>query len=257
MTLVCSDCLDYLRKTQDSYIDFVLTSPPYDNLRSYKGYTFNFEAIADELYRVLKDGGAMVWVVGDSTVSGSETGTSFKQALYFKQIGFNLYDTMIYMKTNPIPQNHRRYEQCFEYMFVLTKGKPKVFNPIMIPCKSAGKLENWGNRKTIMDSNQCRRHRDTEVRVTNETKQHTNVFTYSVGGSKTGHPAVFPLQLALDQVSTWSNENDLVLDPFCGSGTTGAACKKLNRNFIGVDISQEYIKLSERRIDENDICIFQ
>lgn len=246
--IICGDSAVELTKFSDNYFDMILTSPPYDNLRSYKGYSFNFEKIAQELFRVLKPNGTMVWVVGDATIKGSETGTSFKQALYFKEIGFNLYDTMIYEKQNPIPQNHKRYEQCFEYMFVLTKGTPKTFNPIKVPCKTAGNHENWGNRKTVMDNNQCRRHRGTEIRITKDTKQHTNVFIYSVGGSKTGHPAVFPLQLALDQISTWSNENDLVLDPFCGSGTTGVACKNLNRNFVGIEISSDYVDLASDRI---------
>ena len=246
--IICGDSAVELTKFSENYFDMILTSPPYDNLRSYKGYEFNFEAIAQELFRVLKKNGTMVWVVGDATIKGSETGTSFKQALYFKEIGFNLYDTMIYLKKNPIPQNHRRYEQCFEYMFVLTKDTPKIFNPIYVPCKSAGKEENWGNRKVIMDSNQCRRHRDTDIRITKDTKQHTNVFEYSIGHSKVNHPAVFPLQLALDQISSWSNENDLILDPFCGSGTTGVACKKLNRNFVGIDISSEYVELTKRRL---------
>ena len=250
--LICGDSAIELTKFSEDYFDMILTSPPYDNLRSYKGYEFNFEAIAQELFRVLKKNGTMIWVVGDATIKGSETGTSFKQALYFKEIGFNLYDTMIYEKQNPIPQNHKRYEQSFEYMFVLTKSTPKTFNPIKVPCKSAGKLENWGGRKTVMDNNQCRRHRDTEIRVTNETKQHTNIFAYSIGGSKTGHPAVFPLQLAIDQINTWSNENDLILDPFCGSGTTGVACKKLNRNFVGIDISSKYVELTKRRLNSEN-----
>lgn len=248
----CADSAIELAKFEDNYFDMVLTSPPYDNLRSYKGYTFDFETIAKELYRVLKSNGTMVWVVGDATIKGSETGTSFKQALYFKNIGFKLYDTEIYLKKNPIPQNHKRYEQCFEYMFVLTKGTPKTFNAIRVPCKTAGKAENWGNRNVVMDNNQCRRHRGEDIRITKDTKQHTNVFEYSIGQSKTNHPAVFPLRLALDNIYTWSNEGDLVLDPFCGSGTTGVACKKLDRNFIGIDTSKEYVELAKQRIEQSE-----
>ena len=136
--IIQGDCLEVMKEIPDKSVDMVLTSPPYDNLRDYKGYTFNFEGIAKEIYRVLKDGGVCVCVVGDATVKGSETGTSFKQALYFKEIGFNLHDTMIYRKVNPIPLTHNRYEQGFEYMFVFSKGKPNVFNPIMVECNTKG-----------------------------------------------------------------------------------------------------------------------
>lgn len=141
--LICGDCKEELKNINDNYVDLTITSPPYDNLRKYNGYEFDFENIAKEIYRVTKDGGVLIWIVADSTKNGSESGTSFKQALYFKEIGFNLHDTMIYKKINYVPLNHNRYEQEFEYMFCFSKGKPKTFNPIKIPCKYAGQ-ENWG-----------------------------------------------------------------------------------------------------------------
>ena len=242
------DCLQGLKMLGDNSVDLTLTSPPYDNLRKYNGYSFDFEAIAKELYRITKQGGVVVWVVGDATIKGSESGTSFRQALYFKNIGFNLHDTMIYKKKNPIPQNHNRYEQCFEYMFVLSKGKPKTFNAIRTPTKNVGKSFDWGNRKTKMDDNQCRRHRDSEIIEVNATKIHDNIFEYSIGGGKTGHPAVFPEQLANDHIISWSNEGDIVLDPFMGSGTTAKIAKELNRNYIGFEISPEYCNIAEERI---------
>lgn len=250
--LIYDDCLNVLRQMDDNYIDMVLTSPPYDDLRSYDGYSFDFENIAKELYRVLKDGGVMVWIVNDAVKKGSETGTSFKQALYFKDIGFNLHDTMIYAKNNPIPQNHNRYEQCFEYMFILSRGKPKTFNPIKVPTKNAGAEFDWGNRKTVFDDKQCRRHRASDIRKVNDTKIHNNIFYYSIGGSKVGHPAVFPLQLAIDQVVTWSNKDDIVLDPFMGSGTTGLACVQNNRHFIGIEISDKYVQIAKKRCGISD-----
>ena len=199
------DCLEKMLNIPDSYVDLTVTSPPYDNLRIYggaiEGWSFNkFKEIAKQLYRVTKEGGVVVWVVGDATVNGSETGTSFKQALYFMECGFSLHDTMIYEKINPIPQNHNRYEQCFEYMFVFSKGKPRTFNPIKEETKNAGKTFDWGNRKTEMDVNQCRRHRSSEGRVVKKYKIKRNIFRYSVGGGKTGHPAVFPEALAQDHI---------------------------------------------------------
>ena len=249
------DCLEGMKHIPNASIDLVVTSPPYDNLRKYGGigdeWNFDkFQAIAQELARILKDGGVIVWVVGDATIDGSETGTSFRQALYFKdECGLNLYDTMIYRKANPIPQNHDRYEQCFEFMFVLSKGKAKTFNPIMVKATHGGESMNWGGRKTEMDKAQCRRHREDEVRTVKETKQHDNIFEYNIGGETTGHPAVFPKMLAREQVYSWSNPEDLVLDPFMGSGTTAVACIKEKRHFIGFELNKDYYDKACRRID--------
>lgn len=248
------DCRNKLKELieQKVFADLVITSPPYDNLRSYNGeIEWNFEIfkeVANLLYSILKNGGVLVWVVGDATINGSETGTSFKQALYFKDIGFYLHDTMIYHKINPIPQNHNRYEQSFEYIFVLTKGKPKTFNPILEETKNSGKIFNWGNRKTKMDDKQCRRDRNDEMLSVKKTKIKQNIFSYSVGGERTGHPAVFPEKLAYDQLITWSNEGDLVIDPFMGSGTTGKVCLENNRKFIGIEKVKEYFNISLKRI---------
>lgn len=249
------DCLEVMKNMKDCCIDLTVTSPPYDNLRTYNGnisqWSFEkFQEIAEELYRVTKQGGVVVWVVGDATVKGSETGTSFKQALYFKEIGFNLHDTMIYHKINPIPQNHNRYEQSFEYMFVLSKGKPKTFNPIKEPTKNAGKKFDWGNRKTIMDENQCRRVRGTDKIKVSNNKVKQNMFSYAIGGSKTGHPAPFPEQLANDHIISWSNLNDIVFDPFMGSGTTGKMALLNNRNFIGIELDPTYFQIAKNRIKQ-------
>lgn len=251
-----ADCVDIMSipSFKDKF-QLTVTSPPYDNLRSYNDdFEWNFgkfKKIANLLYYVTKPGGVVVWVVGDATIKRSETGTSFKQALYFKEIGFNLHDTMIYQKANPIPQNHNRYEQCFEYMFVFSKGKPSVFNPIRIPTLNAGKVMEWGNRKTVMDVKQCRRDRKNEKLITNPTKMHNNIFTYSIGGGKTGHPAVFPYQLAKDHIMSWSNENDIVFDPFMGSCTTGLAALDCHRNFYGSEISSQYYNISVKRLKDN------
>ena len=253
ITLFRGDCLDLLRKLPNENIDLTVTSPPYDNLRSYNGAAaqWNFEKfkdIAEQLFRVTKDGGVVIWVVGDATIKGSETGSSFRQALFFKDLGFRLHDTMIYEKVNPIPQNHNRYEQCFEYMFAFSKGTPAVWNPIREPTKNAGKAFNWGDRKTELDAAQCRRHRGTELYTVGETKLHRNIFRYTIGGGKTGHPAVFPERLAEDQILSWSSPGDTVLDPFMGSGTVGVAAVRHGRNFIGAEIEAPYFTPARERI---------
>ncbi len=253
--IMLGDCLDIMHQMDDGCVDLTVTSPPYDNLRKYNGYCFDFENIAKELYRITKDGGIVVWVVGDSTIKGSETGTSFRQALYFMERGFNLHDTMIYKKKNPIPQNHNRYEQCFEYMFVLSKGKPSTFNPIKEPTKNFGKSFQWGNRKTIMDDAQCRRDRGDDVREASKDKLKQNIWEYSVGGGKTGHPAVFPEQLASDHIISWSNPGDVVLDPFMGSGTTAKMAMLNRRRFVGCEISEEYCNIIKERLEDTQSSI--
>lgn len=242
-------------------VDLTVTSPPYDGLRSYEGeigWNFDkFKEVANLLYDITSDGGTLIWVVNDQVKNGSETGTSFKQALYFKEIGFNLHDTMIFQKANYIPLTHNRYEQSFEYMFCLTKGKPKTFNPIMIPCKNAGKIESYGDeRRSLLDSNQAMRAPKGKVyKATKNTKYHPNIFTYSLGSQKTGHPAVFPDKLAEDQIITWSNEGDLVFDPFMGSGTTGKMAILNKRRFIGIEVVEKYFNISKERIEKAENII--
>lgn len=215
-------------------------------------FSFNFERVAKGLYWVTKQGGVVVWVVGDGTKDGSESGTSFKQALYFKEIGFKLYDTMIYHKSNPIPKNHRRYEQSFEYMFVLSKGVPKTFNPILDPCVCAGKINKGTMRNSGKDDLQ-RKHGDGKP--CKDTKIRQNIWDYFVGSFVAEekyvfeHPAIFPEKLAEDHILSWSNEGDLVLDPFNGSGTTSKMAKLNNRNFVGFDISQEYCDIANKRLE--------
>lgn len=249
-----------LKQLESECIDLTVTSPPYDNLREYNGYSFDFEIIAKELFRITKKGGVVVWIVGDATIKGTETGTSFKQALYFKEIGFNLHDTMIYL-TDKLPLNHNRYEQCFEYMFVFSKKKPKTFNPIRIETIHKGELTRYNcNKKNIRASarqNSASRHRD-ETRRVKENKIKSNCWYFGSGFNKTTkdkyayeHPAMFPEQLAYDHIKSWSNENETVLDCFMGSGTTAKVAMKLNRNFIGFEISEEYHKLAEKRVNMN------
>lgn len=232
----------------DNSIDMVLTSPPYDNLRTYNGFTFDFEGIAKELYRVTKQGGVVVWVVGDATIKGSETGTSFKQALYFKEIGFNLHDTMIYRKSNRPPLNHPRYEQEFEYMFVFSKGRPKNVNLITTRCLNAGKINGGTARNGGSDILQKKHGAGKPCK---ETKPLGNIWSYAVGVEKDNkgiHPAIFPEKLAEDHILSWSNAGDIILDPMAGSGTTLKMAKKNNRNYVGIEISPEYIDIINKRL---------
>ena len=246
------NCLETMAKMPDNFIDLTVTSPPYDNLRTYNGYCFDFENVAKELFRVTKKGGVVVWIVGDATIKGSETGTSFRQALFFKEIGFNIHDTMIYQKNNFSNPSSNRYHQIFEYMFVLSKGKPKTFNPIKDRKNIyGGQIGSWGkNTSRQKDGTMVERTK----KVIEEYGQRYNIWTFKT--SKNGqedeiaykHPAIFPSQLVRDHLISWSNEGDLIYDPFMGSGTTAKMSILNNRNWIGSEISSEYCNIIEERV---------
>lgn len=253
------NCLDTMDLMLENSIDLVVTSPPYDNLRKYNGYDFQFEKIAKELYRIIKTGGVVVWVVGDATINGSETGSSFRQALFFIQCGFNLTDTMIWNKENVFGTAGNpvvRYQQAFEYIFVFTKGRIKTFNPILSPVKLkdkvwTGKLRRDRRSNITTDCLKVRRDiANKDFKVVN------NIFTYQVGLNKTSkdriafeHPAIFPDQLATDMINSYSNIGDTVYDPFAGSGTTLKAAYLNGRKYIGSEISTEYCKIINTRLE--------
>jgi len=256
-TIVNKDCKLALKSLPSDCIDLTVTSPPYDAIRDYNGYAFTFEdftTIATELFRVTKPGGVVVWVVGDSTEDGSETGTSFKQALEFMSLGFKLHDTMIYEKNTssfPAKRTGTRYTQIFEYMFVFCKKHVKTANLICDkPNKWAGHT-NWGKNTNRLKSGELKE--TTDIKPVPDFSPRNNIWKYSVGkgfnSSDTEsheHPAIFPEKLAEDHILTWTNEGDLVLDPFSGSGTTAKMAKKNKRNYIGLEISETYCKLSEK-----------
>jgi DNA modification methylase len=244
--IICGDSAIMLLTLEPESVDLTVTSPPYDNLRSYNGYTFDFEAIASGLYRVTKPGGVVVWVVGDATIDGSETGTSFRQALYFMQRGFNLHDTMIYEQAGTGAKgSNYSYWQSFEYMIVFSKGKPNTVNRIAdIKNSAGGKRRGMGVKAQTLGS-----RTERKGIINPEWSVRSNVWRYSNGNEGTyGHPAPFPEALARDHILSWSNPGDLVLDPFAGSGTTLKMAKETGRNFIGIEISPEYCKLAEKRV---------
>ena len=258
INLMQGDCLERMREIPDRSVDLTVTSPPYDNLRTYNGNNDQWgehvwRDVIASLYRVTIDGGVVVWVVGDATIKGSETGTSFKQALHAMECGFRLHDTMIWRKPNFANPASTRYHQVFEYMFVFSKGAPRVFNGIKDrPNKYAGQIGSYG-RNTVTQADGSKvvrsqksngqfgmRHNVWDVTTTGQTGE----------SKKFSHPAMFPLSLAQDHIISWSNEGDTVLDPFLGSGTTGVAAKKLGRNFIGIELDETYFKIAKERIDD-------
>ena len=245
--------LDTMKRMPDSFIDLTVTSPPYDGLRTYNGYSFPFEDIAKELYRVTKQGGVLVWVVGDATIDGSETGTSFKQALFFKEIGFNLHDTMIYQKISYMPNKKaKRYDGLFEFMFVFSKNTPKTFNEIT---EERTSIEKSICKKDIMVRQKDGSFKKSERINKGTTKKMGNVWTYLNNSNSTKdkiafeHPAIFPEQLANDHIISWSNENDIVYDPFAGSGTTGKMAILNKRKCIMSEISSEYCDIIKKRLE--------
>ncbi len=255
------DCLLTMLRMPDNYVDLTVTSPPYDEMRTYNnhingktksnGYSFPFENIAKELFRVTKEGGIVVWVVGDETIKGDETGNSLRQALFFKECGFKLFDTMIYCK---MPRgavgNNKTYWQTFEYMFVFSKGYPKTINLIMDRKNKESRKGDRGTKR-LQNGELLKLQRGGY----GEFGRRTNIWEYNIGkGHSTGdniafgHPAIFPEKLARDHILTWSNENDLVYDPMMGSGTVAKMCILTERNFLGSEINKEYCKIAERRL---------
>jgi len=240
----CCNCVTFMQQMPNYCIDLIITSPPYGAIRNYNGYVFDFAAVAQQIYRVLKYGGVVVWVVNDQTVDGDESCESFNQALYFKQLGFKLHDTMIWARRTT-PQNSNRYEPAFEYMFVLTKGTPKTFNPIKQP-------KRYDDKRKIKNF-----HRDADgilgendFRV-NELVPLGNVWDIPNRGSDEiahKHPAIFPERLAQMHITSWSKEGDIVMDPMCGSGTVCKMARWSNRRFIGIDVSEQYCALARERI---------
>ena len=257
--LMFGDCLERMKEIPDESVDLTVTSPPYDCLRSYnnnidKSWTNKkWEPIINELYRVTKNGGIVVWVVGDATVKGTETGTSFKQALYFKECGFNLFDTMIYAKPpRGAVGNNKTYWQTFEYMFIFSKGNPKTINLI---CDRKNKESRDGDNGT-------KRLKNGELLKVkrggySEYGRRTNIWEYGIGKGKSTkddfafkHPAIFPEQLAQDHILSWSNIGDVVLDIFMGSNTTGKMSILNGRKFIGIELDEKYYDISCKRIKD-------
>lgn len=248
--LLQGDCLELMKRIPEKSINLTVTSPPYDNLRTYNGNIeqWNFEKfklIAEELYRITKDGGVVVWVVSDATIKGSETGSSFKQALYFKDCGFNLHDTMIWVKDGggAIGSN-KCYTQNFEYMFVFSKGVPSTINLIYDKPN-----QSYGQDKSGVGRRKATGEHKIEQRKESKEFSRRNNWWYIPPQKGVGHPAVFPEQLANDHILSWSNEEDLVFDPFTGSGTTGKMAILNNRNFIGIELDENYYNIAKERIE--------
>ena len=258
--------VEVMKEIPDNFVDLTVTSPPYDNMRSYIGkikddvvfddhYSFPFVEMATELFRITKDGGVVVWVVNDQIVNGGESGTSFRQALKFQEIGFKIYDTMIYHKNGaPFPESGR-YSQVFEYMFVFVKGKkPNSANIIKDKENKWAGVSNFGKRSSRTKDGEIKKIDNFTVA---EFGSRYNVWYINNGAGYTTkdkyayeHPAMFPESLAEDHILSWSKEGDVVLDPMVGSGTTCKMAKMNNRNFIGIDLNEEYVTIAKRRISE-------
>lgn len=252
--IYCESNLETMARMPDSFVDLVVTSPPYDNLRNYNGFGFDIKNIAAQMIRILKQGGVIVWVVGDATVEGSETGTSFKQALEFMSNGFRLHDTMLYSKTPSFPAaiGDKRYSQAFEYMFIFSKGEPKTANLLKDRKNKWGGSTSWGKTSERKKDGTIKEREKINVQ---DYGFRFNIWDYATGKGNTTtdeiayqHPAMFPEKLAADHIVTWSNKGDLVYDPFMGSGTVAKMAHIHKRNWIGSEISNEYCELAEKRI---------
>jgi site-specific DNA-methyltransferase (adenine-specific) len=252
--IICGDNVEVMLQMPSESIDLVVTSPPYDNLRTYGGHGWDFYGVAWNLKRLLKPGGAIVWVVGDAVIEGQETGTSMRQALHFQEIGLRIHDTMVYEKHSFRFPDESRYYQTWEYMFVLSKGKPAAYNPIedRTVARAGEKVHGTtinkeGNRTSV----------NHVERAMKEIGVRHNVWKYAgIPGAGTkdmiayNHPATFPEPLARDHILSWSNEGDIVLDPFSGSGTTAKMAKHNGRRYIGIEINEPYCEIAKKRLSQ-------
>jgi DNA modification methylase len=255
--IILGNCAEELKKLEDNSVDAFVTSPPYDDLRDYNGYSFPFESIATEMYNKLAEGGVIVWVVGDAVLKGSESGSSFRQAIFFQELGLRIHDTMIYEKNGssfPARRTGNRYSQVFEYMFIFSKGKPKTANLI---CDKKNKWSGWTTfgKGTNRDKDGRLVEGKGRKPTPNFSPRH-NVWKYNTGKSYTTkdgfafkHPAMFPESLAEDHIMTWTNEGDLVVDPFVGAGTTTKMAAINGRRWIGIDMSEEYVEIANKRME--------
>lgn len=259
------DCRDTMERMPKNFLDCTITSPPYDDIRTYNkkignlsedynGYSFPFEDIARGLYRVTKRGGVVVWVVNDAVHNGSETLNSFRQALFFKEIGFRVHDTMIYRKLNPMPNAGKRYQQMFEYMFVFSKGSPKTTNiQLRERSNKTGDKRTFRRKKFSRDKDGNFNENDYHIK---EMVPDYNIWDFYVGGGNTTkdkvafqHPAIFPEELVKRHIESWTNEDELVYDPFMGSGTTSKMCLLTGRKYVGSELNKEYIDIEKERLN--------
>ncbi|MFA5024087.1 MAG: site-specific DNA-methyltransferase [Patescibacteria group bacterium] len=257
--VICGDCCDIMNNQMDAdSVDLIITSPPYDSMRDYDGFTFDYKATAKSMYRVMKPGACCVWVVSDQTIDGSESGTSFEQALFFKSIGFNIHDTMIMEKNTtswPAKKNGLRYSQIFEYMFVFSKGKPKFVKLLCDKPNKFYKSKNWGKKTDRLKDGSLVEKAD--LKEIEEFSPRNNIWKFTVSGGKSNpgfkdahkHPAIFPIEMVRSHLLTWCQEGEMVLDPLAGSGTVPAACVELKRNYIAIDCSETYCNLMKNRLN--------
>lgn len=248
-TIILGDNCEVMRMMPSQSIDLVVTSPPYDDLRTYGGHSWDFYGVAWNLKRLLKPGGVIVWIVNDATKDGSETGTSMRQALHFKEIGLNLHDTMIWKKDALRFPESNRYGQIFEYCFVFSMGTPSVFNPIFDRENVSYGRKVSGTTRSADGTMQKMRAMGKPIKKHGSRFNVWDVMT-TKGNTPNCHPAIFPDDLARDHILTWSNEGDIVLDPFSGSGTTAKMAKHNGRRFIGIEVNPEYVEISKERLSQ-------
>jgi len=242
--IILGDNCEVMRTLPSESIDLVVTSPPYDDLRTYGGHSWDFYGVAWNLKRLLKPGGVIVWVVADQTSNHSETLSSMYQAQFFRDIGLCLYDTMIWEKASRIP-TEGRYYNVMEYMFVISKGKPKALN-FIVDHKNAT-CGQTRRKDKVINKGRNEKYED-EFITTGEYSRRSNIWKYGTAGNGTDHPAIFPDELARDHILSWSNEGDIVLDPFSGSGTTAKMAKHNARRFIGIEVNPDYVEMSQQRL---------
>ena len=280
--------LETMQRIESNSIDMVLTSPPYANARAktYGGidaddYINWFIPIAKEIYRILKPTGSFILNIGDNTIDGETHLYTFEIPIVLKrEIGFKFIDPLIWhKKTTPPGKFKNRFKDGWEFCFHFSKTLDIKFNPYAVAEKT-----------TQVSIDRALRHKDTHIMKSTtgsgfnnpnkNLKERRNRQTGSGFGTddnymdslemalpmnviycspetrNMNHSAPFPIEIPVFFIKAFTDENDIIYDPFLGSGTTAEAALRLNRKFIGSEIKTEYVSTANNRIKEHLVSLF-
>lgn len=256
--IILGHCLEKLKLLPDSSVDLIFTSPPYaDNRRKtyngtpIKNYVEWFLPISQELFRVLKPHGSFVLNIKERAVNGERQTYVLKLILAMKEQGWLWTEEYIWHKKNSYPGKWpNRFRDAWERCLHFTKGKKFQMyqEAVMVP------MGKWAEKRLSKLSPEDRTRHESKVSsglgrnvsnwVGREKAYPTNVLYLPTECSNRNHSAAFPIDLPLWFIRLFTQEGDVVLDPFMGSGTTAIASLQTNRHFIGIELKEEYYRLT-------------
>ena len=261
------DCGDILKGIPDASIDLIFTSPPYADQRKhvYGGispdeYVSWFLPKAEQFLRVLKPTGTFILNIKERVVNGERHIYVLDMILEMRKQGWLWTEEFMWHKKNSFPGKWpNRFRDNWERL--LQFNKTKKFNmyqdAVMVPVGDWAKdrLANLSETDKTRDESKVRSGFGKNVSnwVGRDMVYPTNVIHMATECSNRNHSAVFPLELPKWFIKLFTQPGDFVLDPFIGSGTTALAAIELGRNYVGIDVNQEYVQLSQSRVSESQI----